>query len=189
MASDRSLRQRLRSTVLEATTPAGKLYNVLIFGAILLSVLALLLEPDPLGNSALRQPNVVWIDLAQNICLSVFAADFVLHLLLVEQPRRYLFSFYGLIDASAVLFFFVPQISSELLLWVFKFGRILRVFKLLKFIDEARVLGQALRGSARTICVYLFFVFLLQVVLGYFIFVIESASPDSQFQTVSNGVY
>jgi voltage-gated potassium channel len=72
---------------------------------------------------------------------------------------------------------------------VFKFGRILRVFKLLKFIDEARVLGQALRGSARTICVYLFFVFLLQVVLGYFIFVIESASPDSQFQTVSNGVY
>ena len=189
MASDRSLRQRLRSTVLEATTPAGKLYNVLIFGAILLSVLALLLEPDPLGNSALRQTNVVWIDVAQNICLAVFAADFVLHLLLVEQPRRYLFSFYGLIDASAVLFFFVPQIRSELLLWVFKFGRILRVFKLLKFIDEARVLGQALRGSARTICVYLFFVFLLQVVLGYFIFVIESASPDSQFQTVSNGVY
>ena len=189
MASDRSLRQRLRSTVLEATTPAGRLYNVLIFGAILLSVLALLLEPDPLGNSALRQTNVLWIDLVQNICLAVFAADFVLHLLLVEQPRRYLFSFYGLIDASAVLFFFVPQIRSELLLWVFKFGRILRVFKLLKFIDEARVLGQALRGSARTICVYLFFVFLLQVVLGYAIFVIESSSPESQFQTVSNGVY
>ena len=39
---------------------------------------------------------------------------------------------------------------------VFKFGRILRVFKLLKFIDEARVLGQALRGSARTIGVFLF---------------------------------
>ena len=189
MASDRSLRQRLRSTVLESTTPAGRLYNVLIFGAILLSVLALLLEPDPLGNSALRQTNVLWIDVVQNICLAVFAADFALHLLLVEQPRRYLFSFYGLIDASAVLFFFVPQIRSELLLWVFKFGRILRVFKLLKFIDEARVLGQALRGSARTICVYLFFVFLLQVVLGYAIFVIESSSPESQFQTVSNGVY
>ena len=72
---------------------------------------------------------------------------------------------------------------------MFKFGRILRVFKLLKFIDEARVLGQALRGSARTIGVFLFFVFLLQVVLGYSIFVIESARPDSQFQTVASGVY
>ena len=189
MEPDRSLRQRLRTTVLETVTPAGRAYNAVVFGAILLSVLALLLEPDPLANSALRQTEVVWIDWAQSICLAVFAADFFLHLLLVDRPRRYLFSFTGLIDASAVLFFFVPQVRSELLLWVFKFGRILRVFKLLKFIDEARVLGQALRGSARTIGVYLFFVFLLQVVLGYAIFVIESVNPESQFQTISNGVY
>ena len=93
MASNRSLRQRLRSTVLEAETPAGKLYNVVIFGAILLSVLALMLEPDPLVNSALRQTNVLWIDVVQNVCLALFAADFVLHLLLVEKPFRYLFSF------------------------------------------------------------------------------------------------
>ena len=54
MDTHRSLRQRLQSTVLEASTPAGKAYNAVVFGAILLSVLALLLEPDPLGNSALR---------------------------------------------------------------------------------------------------------------------------------------
>ena len=188
-APDRSLRQRLRTTVLETVTPAGRIYNAVVFGAILGSVLALLLEPDPLANSALRQTEVVWIDWVQNSCLAVFAADFLLHLLLVDRPRRYLFSFTGLIDASAVFFFFVPQVRSELLLWVFKFGRILRVFKLLKFIDEARVLGQALRGSARTIGVFLFYVFLLRVVLGYSIFVIESARPYSQFQTVASGVY
>ena len=61
----------------------------------------------------------------------------------------------------AVLFFFVPQVRSELLLWLFKFARILRVFKLLRFIDKARLLGLALRGSARTIGVFLFFVCLL----------------------------
>ena len=64
--------------MLEASTPAGKTYNAVIFGAILLSVLALLLEPDPLGNSALRQTNVPWIDLVQKVCLAVFAANFVL---------------------------------------------------------------------------------------------------------------
>ena len=83
----------------------------------MLSVLALLLEPDPLGNSALRQTNVPWIDLVQNVCLAVFARDFVLHLALVARPRRYLFSVTGLVDASAVLYFFVPQVRSELLLW------------------------------------------------------------------------
>ena len=71
MASERSLRQRLRTTVLETATPAGRAYNAAIFGAILLSVLALLLEPDPIANSALRQTEVLWIDLVQNICLGV----------------------------------------------------------------------------------------------------------------------
>jgi voltage-gated potassium channel len=189
MASDHSFRQRLRATVLEANTPAGKIYNLVIFGAILLSVVVLLFEPNPLGNSALQQTEVLWIDLVQDSCLAVFAADFVMHLAVVPSPRKYLFSFTGLIDLSAVLFFFVPQVRSELLLWVFKFGRILRVFKLLKFIDEAKLLAQALRGSARTISVFLFFVFLLQVVLGYAIFVIESAGPNSQFDTVSKGLY
>ena len=69
MDTHRSLRQLLQATVLEASTPAGKAYNAVVFGAILLSVLALLLEPDPLGNSALRQTNVLWIDLVQNLSL------------------------------------------------------------------------------------------------------------------------
>ena len=79
----------------------------------------LLLEPSLLDNSALLQTNVPWIDLVQNVCLALFAADLVLHLALLENPRRYLFSFTGLIDASEVLSFFVTQVHSELLLRVF----------------------------------------------------------------------
>ena len=41
----------------------------------------------------------------------------------MDKPHRYLFSLSGLIDTSAVLFFFVPYVCSELLLWVFRFGR------------------------------------------------------------------
>ena len=100
----------------------------------------------------------------------------------MEQPRRYLFSFYGLIDASAVLFFSCRRLRE--LLWVFL--RAHPGVQAAQFM-MARVSGR--RCGQFAICVYLFFVFLLQVVLGYFIFVIESASPDSQFQTVSNGVY
>jgi voltage-gated potassium channel len=98
-------------------------------------------------------------------------------------------SFFGLIDLSAVLFFFVPQINSGLILWIFKFGRVLRVFKLLRFMDEAQLLGRALKASARRIGVFLFFVVLTQVVLGYLMVVIESGHPNTQFQTVGQGVY
>ena len=54
-----TLRKRVQAMVLEASTPAVRNYNVVIFGAILLIVLALLLEPDPLGHSALRQTDML----------------------------------------------------------------------------------------------------------------------------------
>ena len=50
MASDQSFRQRLRATVLEANTPAGKIYNLVIFGAIMFSVVMLFYEPNPLDS-------------------------------------------------------------------------------------------------------------------------------------------
>ena len=189
MPFHRTLRQRLRVMVLETKTVSGRLYNFVVFGTILLSVLALMLDPDPLNSSFYSSSPENWIHHVQNLCLTIFALDFFLNLYVSRHPRRYLFSFYGLIDLSAVLFFFIPQIRSEILLWIFKFGRILRVFKLLRFIDEAKILGEALKGSARTICVYLFFVFMLQVVLGYFIYVIESVNPASSFQNMGQGVY
>ena len=65
----------------------------------------------------------------------MFIADFLLHLWVSPKPRQYLFSFYDLIDVSAVLFFLVPQISSGLILWIFKFGRMLAsVVMLLGFV-------------------------------------------------------
>lgn len=56
MDKDRSLRLRLQSTVLEASAPEGKTYNAVIIGTILLSVLALLLEPDPWAIKPCAKP-------------------------------------------------------------------------------------------------------------------------------------
>ena len=183
-----ALRQQLRRVVLDSDTRAGRLYNLVIFGTILLSVAGLLVEPHPLRVAA---PGEIpaWVGGLERLCLLVFMADYLLHLWVSPKPLAYARSFYGLIDASAVVFFFVPQISSGLILWIFKFGRVLRVFKLLRFLDEAQLLGRALRASARRIGVFLFFVVLAQVVLGYLMVVFESGHPDTQFQTVGQGVY
>jgi voltage-gated potassium channel len=180
------IRARLSRVVLASDTSAGRIYNLVVFGAILLSVVGLLFEPAPGVALATSPPWLEWLD---RVALAVFAADFVLHLLTSPRPLAYLRSFYGLIDLSAVLFFAVPQINSGLVLWVFKFGRILRVFKLLRFMDEARALGAALKASARRITVFILFVLILQVVLGYLMVVVESFHPESQFRTVAQGVY
>ena len=185
---ERALRQRLRRVVLDSDTRAGRIYNLVIFGTILLSVAGLLVEPHPMRVAA---PGEIpaWVDELERGCLLVFMVDYLLHLWVSPKPLAYARSFFGLIDLSAVLFFFVPQISSGLILWIFKFGRVLRVFKLLRFMDEAQLLGRALKASARRIGVFLFFVVMAQVVLGYLMVLVESSHPETQFQTVGQGVY
>ena len=183
-----ALRQRLRRVVLDSDTRAGRIYNLVIFGTILLSVAGLFMEPHPMRVADSGEIQT-WVGEFERGCLLVFMADYLLHLWVSPKPLVYARSFLGLIDLSAVLFFFVPQISSGLILWIFKFGRVLRVFKLLRFMDEAQLLGRALKASARRIGVFLFFVVLTQVVLGYLMVVIESGHPNTQFQTVGQGVY
>ena len=181
-------RRQLQRIVLEADTRGGRLYNLIIFATILLSVAGLLLEPLPQSfSSELQQGGVVvWIDV---FCLLVFLVDYVLHVALSPQPWRYIRSLYGVIDLTAVVFFLVPQINSGVVLWMFKFGRILRVFKLLRFVDEADRLLISLRASARRIAVFILFVVILQVFLGYLMVLVESSHPESQFQSIGQGVY
>ena len=181
-----ALRARLSRVVLASDSRAGRAYNLVVFGAILVSVVALLFEPAP-GIPGLVHPP--WVDAIDRLALLVFAADYLLHLAVSPKPLAYARSLTGLIDLAAVLFFAVPQLDSGLLLWIFKFGRILRVFKLLRFMDEARALGAALKASARRITVFILFVLILQVVLGYVMVVVESFHPESQFRSVAQGVY
>ena len=54
---------------------------------------------------------------------------------------------------------------------------------------EARALWAALKASARRISVFILFVLILQVVLGYVMVVVESFHPQSQFRSVAQGVY
>ncbi|MCB4407007.1 hypothetical protein FZZ85_04395 [Synechococcus sp. MU1642] len=72
----------------------------------LLSVLAVLGESDHIGNSPLLQMNVFLNRSGAKPPLGVFAADFVLNLVLAKKTRHYLFGFTGLLDISAVLCFF-----------------------------------------------------------------------------------
>lgn len=103
-----NLRLRFRRVVLDADTRAGRIYNLIIFGTILASVAGLLVEPTPTWIAASDQ-SPDWTHGLERICLAVFIADFLLHVWVTPKPSSYLFSFYGLIDFSAVLFFYSPD--------------------------------------------------------------------------------
>ena len=109
-----ALRARLARVVLASDSRAGRAYNLMVFGAILVSVVALLFEPAP-GIPGLVHPP--WVDVIDRFALLVFAANYLLHLAVSPKPLAYARSLTGLIDLAAVLFFAVPSWTAACCSW------------------------------------------------------------------------
>jgi voltage-gated potassium channel len=109
----------------------------------------------------------------------LFTLEYALRLVAVRRPLAYALSFFGLVDLLALLptyvSLLVPGTQVLLVVRILRLLRVFRVLKLTRFLTEARVLGAALRASARKIVVFLLVVSTVVVVVGALMYVIEGA--------------
>ena len=99
-------RRKVHEVIFEADTFYGKLFDVCLLIAIVLSVVAVCLEsmyPADLNNITPREEEIIS---ALNIfewCLTIlFMGEYILRLLAVKKPMSYAKSFYGVVDLSLI---------------------------------------------------------------------------------------
>ncbi len=183
----KSIKQKIWRIIFETDTPAGKLFDVLLIGAILLSVLAVMLESvAPIRAAYGREFLIVeWI------FTIFFTIEYFLRIYVSEKRREYVFSFYGLIDLLAILPTYLSVIffgaQSLLVIRSFRLLRIFRVFKLTHYLNQANVLGSALRASYQKIVVFLVGVLAAVFTSGAAMYLVEGA--ENGFTSIPKSVY
>lgn len=184
------VRARLHQVVFEADTPAGRAFDVVLIGLILVSVLAVSLETVAgLPPTAYR-----WLRRLEWGLTIAFTVEYVLRLLAVRRPLAYVTSFFGLVDLLALLptyaSLLIPGAQALLVVRVLRLLRVFRVLKLSRYLSEARVLSGALRASKHKISVFLLTVSAIVVIVGAVMYVVEGAAngftsiPRSMYWTV-----
>lgn len=182
------LRRRLHAVIFEADTPLGRLFDLVLLGAILLSVVIVMLESmEELGQRYAYEFHVV--EWALTI---LFTVEYALRLYCIRKPWLYAKSFYGIVDLVSILPAYLSLfVSGTQLLLAVRALRLLRVFRVLKlvyFLTEARVLLRALRASRGKIVVFMFFVVLLVTVIGAVMYVVEGQS-NTEFRNIPVSIY
>ncbi len=180
-------RKLLHEVIFEADTPAGKAFDIALIASILLSVAAVMLES--IAPVRLRYGEA--LSITEWFFTILFTIEYVLRLLCVGKPHKYACSFFGIVDLLAV----APTYASILIpgshyLLVIRLLRILRIFRLLKlvqYMNEARLITQALRASSRKIAVFLFTVLTLIVIFGSLIYLIEG--EKNGFISIPRSIY
>lgn len=180
-------RDRLYEIIFEAETPAGKAFDVALIWSILISVGLVMLESVASINAQYGRS----LYLAEWGFTLLFTIEYLLRILSVRKPRRYIFSFFGIIDFFAILptylSLFIPGVQSLLIVRVFRLLRVFRVFKLGTYLGEAQMLSAALRASRAKIAVFLLAVGATVISMGAIMYVVEG--PKSGFNSIPLAIY
>jgi voltage-gated potassium channel len=182
-----SLRKKLYVIIFEADTPSGKFFDVVLLWAILLSILAVMLESVKSIDTDYGQ----LFDVIEWVLTIAFTIEFIIRIIAVEKAKKYIFSFYGIIDFLALLPTYLSLIfvGSQYFL-IIRALRLLRVFRILKlgrFMGESEHLGRALKSSRHKIVVFLGAVMTIVMIMGTVMYMVEGG--DNGFTSIPRSVY
>ncbi|MFT6217259.1 MAG: voltage-gated potassium channel [Roseivirga sp.] len=180
-------RKKLYIIIFESDTPAGKAFDIALLWAILLSVLAVILE----SVVSLNEDYGTLFTTIEWVLTIGFSLEFMLRLYVSEKPLKYAFSFYGIIDLLAVLPAYVSLVfSGTQYLLIIRALRLLRVFRILKlgrFVGEGEELARALKGSRHKIIVFLGLVITVVMIAGTAMYMIEGG--ENGFSSIPVSMY
>ena len=183
------LKQKIYSIVFESDTPKGKMFDIVLIASILLSVLLVILESMHIfPHSAYLVLRVL-----EYLLTLFFTVEYLARIYCLKQPRKYIFSFFGIVDLLATLpvylSFFLHGSHYMLVIRAFRLIRIFRIFKLFTFINEGNLLLRSLWISAPKILIFFFFVLILVISMGTVMYMIEGAQEGSSFNNIPNSIY
>jgi len=181
------LRRTIFEIIFQHHTPAGKFFDVALLWAILLSVLVVMLE----SVSSLNSNYGNYFKIAEWVFTILFTLEYFLRIFSTLNPKKYIFSFFGLVDLLSILPAYIAIFfSGGQYFAVIRGLRLLRTFRILKmsqYLGEAEVLMRALKASRAKIIVFLFAVLSLVTIIGAIMHLLEG--PESGFTSIPKSVY
>lgn len=180
-------KHKLYVIIFESDTKEGKVFDVLLINAIILSIITVVLDSVPGFNAAMN--NIFLI--SEWVFTILFTLEYVLRIIITGKPLKYIFSFYGLVDLLAILPTYLGLIisggSSLLVIRALRILRVFRVLKLSRYTTAGRIISRSLRASKAKIGVFLVAVFTIILVIGTLMYLIEG--PENGYSSIPSGVY
>ncbi|WP_348822467.1 ion transporter [Flavobacterium aestuarii] len=180
-------RQQTRIIIHGTDTKAGRLFDLILLGIILLSLFLIIMETVE-GFNAKYHSQLVFLEWAITI---FFTIEYILRIISIDKPVKYIFSFYGIIDLIATLpmylSFFFPRTS---ILIVVRALRLLRLFKIINhphFTRQSTQLKEAVNASRGKIIVFIYFVLICTIIIGSTMYIIEG--KESGFTSIPVSIY
>jgi voltage-gated potassium channel len=186
-SKNQNWQSKLYKIIYEADTKSGKLFDIILLCAILASIALVMLESVKSFDAKYH----VFFNISEWIITILFSIEYVLRIISVKQPKKYIFSFYGIIDFLST----IPKYLSIILggthalvaLRALRLLRVFRILKLVRYVGATNNLAKALKASRFKILVFISAVIIICIIIGTLMYLIEG--NESGFTSIPRGVY
>ncbi len=182
-----SWQTRLHNTIYESNTVVGKAFDVALLILITSSIVVVML--DSIKSYHDRYGQIFYV--LEWVFTGLFTLEYILRLISIKRPFRYVVSFFGFIDLLAIipsyLSIFFAGAQSLLVLRALRLLRVFRIFKLTHFLTEIEFLKAALATSLKKITIFMLVVLTLVIVLGSIMYLVENG--ENGFISIPDSIY
>jgi len=173
--------------VSESNTRAGKAFDIALLILMFASIVVVMLDSIP-GLRPRYGRLFYRLEWAFTI---IFTIEYILRLICIKKPLRYVTSSLGIIDLLAIipsyLSIFFAGAESLLVLRALRLLRIFRIFKLTHFISEMNFLSAAIRSSLKKISIFMLAVLAIVTILGSLMYVVEGG--QNGYSSIPTSIY
>jgi len=178
---------QLHEVIYESETKAGRMFDIILLLCIISSIIVVMLDSV---QSLKAKYGTVFYTLEWFFTI-VFTIEYILRLICIKRPHKYLFSVLGVIDLLAIipsyLSIVIAGAQSLLVLRALRLLRIFRIFRLVRFLSEMQFLSHAIKNSLRKISIFILAVLTTVVILGSIIYLVEG--EEHGFTSIPQSVY
>ncbi|RYJ51964.1 ion transporter [Flavobacterium petrolei] len=182
-----AFRQKTNIVIYGTNTASGRLFDLVLLGVILLSVIIVMLETVKGFDIKYHHELIV----LEWVITVFFTLEYILRIISIQKPWKYIFSFYGIIDLIATIpMYFSLFFVGTSVLTVVRALRLLRLFKILKhpqFSSQSTHLKEALIASKGKILIFIYFMLISSIIIGSVMYVVEG--KEGGFTSIPISIY
>ena len=185
--NQQQLRATLYDIIFGTESPLGKLFDLVLIYAILISVGAIMLDSVQWGSARLHY--ILYV--IEWVFTGLFTIEYIARIYCSPKPFVYMRSPYGLVDLFSILpsylALFLQGASYLLIIRLLRVLRIFRILKLVRYLSEENLLMRSMMQSRRKVFVFFCTVLVLASIFGAFMYLVEG--PENGYTSIPKSIY
>jgi voltage-gated potassium channel len=182
-----SYSEKMYKIIFESDTVEGKAFDIVVIISIISSSLLVLAESVESVYKAYGQT----LNMLTWLFVIMFTIEYALRVSFSKNRKRYVLSFFGIVDLAAILpayiSLIIPAVQFLVVIRLFRLLRLFTILKMGRYVKESGTILIALKASRPKITVFTFAILFIITIVGTMMYIVEG--QKNGFSSIPEAMY